>query len=50
MLAAHVARERSVAEYTKLFAAASEGYLFVGVAPRAPGVHNSLLEYKFTKQ
>ncbi|KAL1969135.1 hypothetical protein VTN77DRAFT_389 [Rasamsonia byssochlamydoides] len=49
MLAAHVARERSVEEYTKLFEIADDGFSFVAVHNK-PGVHNSLIEYKFTKQ
>lgn len=50
MLAAHVARERSVEQYTKLFQAAHEGFSLVGVSGNAVGVHHSLVEYKFTKR
>jgi preprotein translocase subunit Sss1 len=49
MLAAHVARERSVEQYTKLFKATSDGFSLIGVSGNAVGVHNSLVEYKFTK-
>jgi hypothetical protein len=50
MLGAHRARERSVEEYTNVFKAVSDGFDLVGVTGHGPGVHNSLVEYKFTKK
>lgn len=50
MLAAHVARERSVEQYTRLFQAAHPGFELVGVSGNAVGVHHSLVEYKFTRR
>lgn len=50
MLAAHRAGERSVEEYTKVFKTVSDAFDLVGVTGHGPGVHSSLVEYKFTKK
>lgn len=49
MLAAHNARERTVDEYTRLFEQADAGFSLVGLGGGIPGMHHTILEYKYAK-
>lgn len=50
MLAAHVAKERSVEQYAKLFETADGGFSLVGVTGKGAGVHHTMVEFKFNKK
>ncbi|KAL9120673.1 MAG: hypothetical protein Q9187_002772 [Circinaria calcarea] len=49
MMSAHNAKERSVAEFIRLFKDASEDFKFVGVTGGEPGVFQSLVEFVYIK-
>ena len=50
MLAAQVARERSVEQYTKLFELADPGFSLDSVSERRAGVHHTLIAYTYKKR
>ena len=50
MLAAHDAFERSIDEYAQLFKAADPGFSYVGAEGAIPGLHYTLMEYKYSKR
>ena len=50
MLAAHVARERCVEQYTKLFEQADPGFSLDSVSERRAGVHHTVVAYTYEKR
>lgn len=50
MLAVHGARERSVADFCRLFAEADSGYRYLGVTGGEDGAFQSSIEFEYKKQ
>lgn len=49
MLAVHGARERSVADFCRLFAEADSGFRYLGVMGSEDGAFQSLIEFEYKR-